>query len=108
MAEIEDLLTSEESEGELERAYEEPPKARHRRTRLRRRLFLAFGVVVATLVLLVAFGCGVLLGWGLFHTQQQHRQQQQDWGGTVSNGGRSVDDWLDEFISAQNIKDNLK
>ena len=84
------------------------PRKSTTHSRLSLPLLLAGIVVLFT----AALGAGIVIGWKLLGTTkiENQLQSQPDWGGTVNNGSHSVPvgDWLDEFISAQNIRENLK
>ena len=62
-------------------------------------IVLIFGAVLAG---------GVVIGWRV--VAGSNNAQQDDWGGMVSDGGRSVPvgDWMNDFMSAANIEENLK
>ena len=70
---------------------------------------VALSLVLAGIVFIfgAVLAAGVVIGWRVVGSSNA---QQVDWGGTVSDGGRTVHvgDWLNDFISAANIEDNLK
>ena len=81
-------------------------KRKKPRKRARSIFFLVLAFISIILLLMSSFGTGILLGWSVYHSEEEKSQ----WGRSVNINGeeQSTGDWMSDNINASNIKENLR